>query len=95
MYLKKIPKDFCIDYDELAKLTENFVASDIKSIVETIARNCRKDRGRISMEMLIEKIKNTVPSVNSDLIAKHEEIRKVFESGGIEPKKERPRIGFL
>lgn len=94
-YLEKIPKDLGIDYDELSKLTESYVVSDIKAIVDTIARKCRKDRMKITMEMLVDVIKNTKPSINSNLIAKHEEIRKIFESGGVEQKKERPRIGFI
>ena len=94
MYLKDIPKDFGIDYDELSELTKNYVASDIKAVVDIVARNCRKDRMRITMEMLTEKIKNTRPSVKASTIEKHEVIRKAFESGEVEQKKERPRIGF-
>jgi len=91
MYLKEIPNDsFSIDYEKLSKLTENYVSSDIKSIVDVVARNCRKNRIRVTMEMLTEKIKNTIPSVKISTIEEHEEIRKRFESGGTKRK----RIGF-
>jgi len=93
LYLKNVPKDFGFDYAELSRLTENYVASDIKEMVDTIARNCRKDRLRITMEMLIETISKTKPSVPFSIIEKHEEYRKIFESG--DAKKERKRVGFI
>jgi len=90
MYLKDLPKDFGIDYEELSKLTENRAVSDIRFIVDDIGRNCRKERKRITMEMLIDKIKNTLPSITPDDIKNHERIKNEME-GQIE---QRPRIGF-
>ena len=79
MYVNKIPKDFGIDFDELAKLTENFVTSDIRAIVEAVAHECRKSRSRITMGMLIDKIKNYKPTVPIMLIKEHEKIRDEME----------------
>jgi len=79
MYVNKIPKDFGIDFDELAKLIENYVTSDIRAIVEAVAHECRKSRLRITMEMLIDKIKNYKPTVPFELIKEHEKIRDEME----------------
>ena len=95
MYLKEIPKDFGIDYEKLAKATDNYVASDIKLIVEEVARGLRKSRSRVTMEILENKIKSTKPSVKLQVLQKHEKIRKKFESGNDEDNlNERTRIGF-
>jgi len=95
IYLKNIPKDFGIDYDKLAKLTENYVSSDIKLIVEEVARSLRKLRGRITMEGLENMIKITNPSVKLSVLRAHEKIRRKFESGDDEENsKDRPQIGF-
>lgn len=80
MYLEKIPTDFGIDYDKLASITENYVSSDIKLIVENLARSLRRQRGRVTMELLENSIKNTKPSVRIDIIKRHEKIRKEFEN---------------
>jgi len=90
MYLKEIPTDFGIDYEKLSTLTENYMSSDIRSIVDTVARNCRKDRTRITMEKLETRINLQKPSVSLDDIKKHEKIRD--EMMGIEP--EIRKIGF-
>ena len=95
MYLKEIPKDFGIDYEKLAQLTENYVSSDIKLIIDEVARGLRKLRGRVTMEILEKKIKNSKPSVTLKVLRKHEEIRKKFESDSEEDKiSDKPKFGF-
>lgn len=95
MYLKDIPKDFGIDYQKLARLTENYVSSDIKLRVNEVAASLRKSRGRVTMELLESKIHETKPSVALHVLQKHEKIRMKFESGNDEENSnERPRIGF-
>jgi len=82
LYVNKIPNDyFGINFDELAKLTENYVTSDIRAIVETVAYECRKNRTRVTMEMLTDKIKTFKPTVTIELIKKHENIKKIMEEG--------------
>ena len=80
LYLKKIPKDFGIDYDELSKLTESYATSDIKFIVDDVARNCFKHRIRITMEMLTDKIENQQSSISLDMLRDFEKIKN--EMGG-------------
>lgn len=80
-----------IDYSLLSELTNNFVSSDIKLIVDTAARFVFKnDLDQICMEHLIETIRNFKPTVSLETIKKHEQIRDDFN--GV--KNERPRIGF-
>jgi transitional endoplasmic reticulum ATPase len=81
MYLAKIPKDFGINYDILAENTVNFVSSDIKLLVDEVARGLRKSRGRATMEILENKIKNSNPSVNTQVLKDHDRIKEKFESG--------------
>lgn len=85
--------DFGIDYVKLAQLTENYVSADIKLIVDQAARLVfRRKLPYITMEILVEAIQNTKPSLTKDIINKHEAIRDEFF--GVKTKNERPRIGF-
>ncbi len=92
--LSKRKKDFGIDYNKLAEETENYVAADIKLIVDSAARLVfRNNKDCITMASLEEAINNTKPSVSIDMIHKHEEIRDIFEGKKPEEQK-RARIGF-
>lgn len=89
--LKNRSVDFGIDYEQLAQLTENYVSADIKLIVDQAARLVfRRKLDCITMDILVEAIKNTKPSLTKEIIKQHEKIRDEFE--GV--KSERPRIGF-
>ena len=95
MYLKSRPIDFGIDYDKLAKLTENYVSSDIKDlIVDEASRQALKIKSRITMKILEEVIKNTKPSVPLHELKKYEVIKAKMAGENVEQKNERPRIGF-
>jgi transitional endoplasmic reticulum ATPase len=63
MYLKERPLDFGIDYEYLARLTENYVSADIEFIVNEAAKQALKEKSRISIIILEGIIKNTKPSV--------------------------------
>jgi len=89
MFLDGIPKDFGIDYEKLALLTENYVSSEIKLIVEDVLRSLQKARARVTMEILVDKITNTKPTA----FQKYEKSRKKFESS-TEVNNDRPRVGF-
>lgn len=94
MYLKSRPIDFGIDYDKLAKLTENFVSSDIKdSIIDEASRQALKAKSRITMKILEMVIKNTEPSVPLQELQKYEVIRAKMV-GEKNKNNDRPRIGF-
>ncbi len=89
--LKRRKVDFGIDYDQLAQKTENYVSADIKLIVDQAARLVfRRKLDAITMDILLEAIAGTKPSLTKEIIKQHEKIRDEFE--GI--KQERPRIGF-
>lgn len=95
MTLKNRPLDFGIDYDRLAKLTENYISADITElIVPDAARFALKTKSRISMKTLEEAIKNTKPSVPLQELKKYELIKAKMDGENIEKKNERPRIGF-
>lgn len=94
LYLKNRPLDFGIDYDELSKLTENYVSADIELIVNEASRLALKNKTRISMAILTEVIKNNKPSVPLQELKKYELIKAKMDGENIEQKNERPRIGF-
>ena len=96
IYLKDRPTDLSIDYEELSILTENYVASDIKFIVDQASKNALKQRARISMEIIAQVIHKYLPSVTLTEIIKYEAFRKnwEFERSGIKPEKEEKKFGF-
>ena len=79
LYLKDRPIDIGLNYEPLAKLTNNFVSSDIKFIVDEASRFALKERGRITEEIVINTIKNLQPSVSHKELQKYEILRDEFE----------------
>ena len=95
LYLKDRPYDFGLDYDKLAKLTNNYVSADIKLIVDDASRIALKLHSRITMQILEDTIKAIKPSIPLNELQKYEKIRAMMN--GEMPKtekKERPKIGF-
>ncbi|MDR2839802.1 MAG: AAA family ATPase [Paludibacter sp.] len=91
LYLKNRPIDFGIDYERLATLTENYVSSDIKLLVDEASRKViREKTQRVSMETLEFIIKNQKPTITIDVIKQYEKIKKEMEGG----REERRRVGF-
>ncbi len=96
LYLKDRPVDLGIDYSNLATLTENYVSSDIKLLIDEASRKTIRDKAkRISMETLIFIIKHQKPTVSLSELKNYEGIRQTIEEN-IEDgsSKERTRIGF-
>jgi transitional endoplasmic reticulum ATPase len=93
IHMKDRPSSNNIDYDQLADMTENFVASDIAYIVNDAATRAFEDDVDITQDLLEEVIKENSPSVSSQDLKSYEEMRKKMESSGKES--ERPRIGFV
>jgi len=92
IYLKKRPLDFGIDYEKLATLTENYVSSDIKLIIDEASRKTiREQTKRITMETLEFVIKNQRPTISLDILQKYEQIKNEMEG----KKEDRRRVGFL
>lgn len=79
--MKKRPCAGDIDYDELARLTEGYVSSDLTYIANDAAMNAAYSRKRISHQILLNAIQNTKPSVSRKVLEEHEAIRKRMESG--------------
>lgn len=96
LYLKERPLDFGVDYDKLATLTENYVSSDIKFLIDESSRKTIRDKAkRISMEILEFAIKHQKPTVSISELKKYEGIRREIEEGTeVEESKERTRIGY-
>lgn len=91
LYLCKRPYDFGLDYDKLAELTEYYVSADIQLIVNEASRNALHRHSRITMELLTEAIRNTLPSLSREMLSKYESI-KVKKEGSDTPA--RRRVGF-
>ncbi|MBK9103285.1 MAG: AAA family ATPase [Saprospiraceae bacterium] len=96
MYLRDRPLDFGIDFSKLATLTENYVSSDIKLLIDEASRKTIKDKSkRISMETLEYIIKHQKPTVSLSELRKYEGIRRKIEEGIEEDDIiDRPRIGY-
>lgn len=81
LYLKERPLDLGIDYGQLALLTENYVSSDIKLIVDEASRKTIREKlKRISMGTLKYIIEHQKPTVPLSELRKYERIRDNMES---------------
>lgn len=92
IHLKGRPQDDNIDLEALARKTEGYIASDIAYIVNDSAMVAAFTRTKITGEHLASSIKNTHPSVRSDVMKTYEEIRKKMEDNNRRNVGERGRI---
>lgn len=92
MLLKKRPYDFGLDYDKLARLTENYVFSDLTLIINDASRKALVAKSKITMAILEETIAAQRSSLSAQDIEKYNKIKAQMEGGEIE--KPRPRVGF-
>ncbi len=92
LYLKDRPVDLGINYNKLAEMTENYVASDIKYLIDQASRHALKTRARITLEMFSTVIAETKPSVSLNELEKYERLKDKLE-GSNEPLK-KAKIGF-
>lgn len=93
LYLEKRPYDFGLDYEELARLTENYVSSDIQMIINDASRQALRLKSKITFQLLKDAILATKPSLSSDELKRYESIRAKM-NGEITTINPRPRIGF-
>jgi len=91
--LRKKVLDFGIDYDRLSVLTENYVSSDIESIVNEVTSIAMAEDSRITMSLLESVVKSFKPFPKEELL-KYQMIRDKMDGEKIVPKIEKPRIGF-
>lgn len=75
LHLQERPTEKYIDIEKLASLTNLYVASDIKFLVNEASRNALKDRKRISQEHLEATIKTNSPSISEKQLKKYETFR--------------------
>lgn len=92
MLLKKRPYDFGLDYDKLAKLTENYVFSDLTLIINDASRKALMAKSKITMAIIEDTIAHTKSSLTPRDIEKYNKIKAQMEGGEIE--RPRPRVGF-
>lgn len=64
LYLKKRPTEIGLNYEELAKATENYVSSDIKFLCDEASRKALKENTRITKAIVLDTIKNNRPSIS-------------------------------
>lgn len=93
LYLQKRPYDFGIDYEHLADLTKNYVAADLKLIVDDASRKALLCKSKITQRLLEDVISSTKPSLSEKELQKYELIKAELEGEKIEINK-RPKIGF-
>ena len=82
MHLRNRPCEKSINYESLANMTENYVASDIAYIVNEAAIRVFQNKGLISQELLETVISECKPSLSRSLLKYYEDMRKAFENDG-------------
>lgn len=80
IYLESRYADLGLDYDNLAILTENYVSSDIKLVIDDASRKAERKDTRITMQILKEVIKENMPSVTLKEIKKYETLKQHWEN---------------
>lgn len=94
LYLKKRPTEIGINYETLAKATENYVSSDIKFIADESARKALKEKSRITESIILEIIKNKKSSLSKEQLQEYLHIKAKMEGDNNTDSNNRPRIGF-
>lgn len=92
IHMKDRPAEDSINYEILAKLTENYVASDIAYIVNDAATRAFEDDVEISQTLLEEVIKENKPSVSTKDLQFYNGIKAELETT-LKTDNRRP-IGF-
>ena len=92
IYLSRTKTDLGMNYEQLAEMTDNFVSSQIKLIVDEAIRKSRHDRlPFVTMDILISIINSSKPDLSPSDIELYNAMKTEFEG---KPKQERRRIGF-
>lgn len=96
LYLKDRPIDLGLDYDKLALLTENYVSSDLKFLIDEASRKALKTKSRISMDIFYKVIQDNKPSVTLSELNRYEIFKQEWDTAkqNILNKKDKPRMGF-
>lgn len=91
LHLKGRPSEN-IDYDRLAKLTENYISSDISFIVNDSAITAALSDKPITQEIMENCIRCNRPSVSAETLKGYERMQAKFGESGV--SSQRPHIGF-
>ena len=75
LYCKNWPVDSSIDYKKISEMTKNYVASDIKYIVNEASRNALKKRININQNHFEDVIAETQPSISQKQINEYEKFK--------------------
>lgn len=94
LYLKKRPTEIGLNYEELAKATENYVSSDIKFLCDEASRKALKENIRITKNIVLETIRNNKPSISVQELNNYSVI-KIKMGNSNNDDNDRPRIGFM
>ena len=94
LYLKNRYSDDNIDYDKLASMTDNYVASDIEFIINSASHTAAIKEIPISMDIILNVIKEFKPSLNEEKHKEYEVARKTFENNDKSDNNSRTPIGF-
>ncbi len=94
LYLKNRYTDTNIDYDKLASMTENYVASDIEYIINSASHTAAIQETPISMDIILDVINEFRPSLNEEKLKEYEVARKTFENNDKNDINSRTPIGF-
>lgn len=96
LYLKSRPIDLALNYSILAESTENYVASDLKFLVDESSRAALHNDCRITMEIMNETISKFRPSISKDDIKQYDALRDKWEKRECSDSEETSKsIGFL
>lgn len=79
LYLKDRPAEDHINVEQLATLTDGYIASDIAYIVNDSAMVAAYTRTKITEDLLLKSINNTHPSVRAESMRQYDEIKKKME----------------
>lgn len=80
LYLKDRPLEEDINIQELAELTDGYVASDIAYIVNDTASLAAYTKSKISFASLQSAIKDNPPSLNAEILTEYEALRKQMDN---------------
>lgn len=79
LYLKKRPIDLGLNYERLSELSENYVSSDIKFLVDEASRKALGLKARITQEIFDKVFAETKPSVSQSELEKYEKLKDKLE----------------
>lgn len=93
LYLEQRPLGDDINFDELSKKTDGYIASDIAYIVNDSAMTAAYIRTKITSQLLYDVIGSTRPSVRKESLHLYDDIQEKMESDGRSSLA--GRVGFI